>query len=364
MDIFSFIFLGLFLLTLGYIALKQGRKGAQNKEEGSAFALIKQDLDGLKQEIIMAKEKQSKEIQEMKESSLQGLQAQLTESRKLVENTGKITKDFTEKLTRLDETNKQVIGFAEQLQSLENILKNPKQRGILGEYTLETLLKGGFTPKNYQMQYAFKDGQIVDAVLFLADKIIPIDSKFSLENYNRIVVEKDQNKKEQLEKVFKQDLKNRIDETAKYIRPEEGTFDFALMFIPAEGVYYDLMVNEVGAVKSNTRDLLEYAVWEKNVHIVSPNSFYAYLQTILQGLKAFEIEKSAKDIIGNVSVLRKHLLGFDEYMQKLGGHLGTACNTYNLAYKELNKIDKDVVKITGAEKGIDPLTIDKPEKIE
>ncbi|OIO46150.1 DNA recombination protein RmuC [bacterium (Candidatus Gribaldobacteria) CG23_combo_of_CG06-09_8_20_14_all_37_87_8] len=364
MDMYNIIFLGVILFTFGYIIFIQKRAGSQNKNDNSVFSLIKQDLDGLKQEIIMAKEKQSKEIQEMKESSLQGLRAQLSESRKLVENTGKITKDFTEKLTRLDETNKQVIGFAEQLQSLENILKNPKQRGVLGEYTLETLLKGGFTPKNYQMQYAFKDGQIVDAVLFLADKIIPIDSKFSLENYNRIVVEKDQNKKEQLEKVFKKDLKNRIDETAKYIRPEEGTFDFALMFIPAEGIYYDLMINEVGTVKSNTRDLLEYAVWEKNVHIVSPNSFYAYLQTILQGLKAFEIEKSAKDIISNVSVLRKHLLGFDEYMQTLGKQLGTVCRTYDTAYKELNKIDKDVVKITGAEKRIEPLAIDKPEKIE
>ena len=126
MDMYNIIFLGVILFTFGYIIFIQKRAGSQNKNDNSVFSLIKQDLDGLKQEIIMAKEKQSKEIQEMKESSLQGLRAQLSESRKLVENTGKITKDFTEKLTRLDETNKQVIGFAEQLQSLENILKNPK----------------------------------------------------------------------------------------------------------------------------------------------------------------------------------------------------------------------------------------------
>ncbi|MCG2689730.1 DNA recombination protein RmuC [Candidatus Parcubacteria bacterium] len=357
MEIYSLVFLGLFLAAIGYITLLQRKTGAQSKAEGSVFSLIKQDLESIKNEVKESSESNLGFLQDQLKEGRVSAQQQIQESSRLIE---KITKE----ISALTSTNQQVVSVAEQLRGLEDILKNPKQRGILGEYTLETLLKGGFTPKNYQMQYAFKDGQIVDAVLFLADKIIPIDSKFSLENYNRIVVEKDQTKKEQLEKVFKQDLKNRIDETAKYIRPEEGTFDFALMFIPAEGIYYDLMVNEVGAVKSNTRDLLEYAVWEKNVHIVSPNSFYAYLQTILQGLKAFEIEKSAKDIISNVSVLRKHLLGFDEYMQKLGGHLGTACNTYNLAYKELNKIDKDVVKITGQERQIEPLTIDKPDKIE
>ena len=357
MEIYSLVFLGLFLVAIGYIALLQRKTGTQSQDEGSVFSLIKQDIESLKNEIKGSQDFNLNFLQNQLKENRVSAQEQIQQSSHLI---GKITKE----ISALTATNQQVISVTEQLRGLEDILKNPKQRGILGEYTLETLLKGGFTPKNYQMQYAFKDGQIVDAVLFLADKIIPIDSKFSLENYNRIVVEKDQAKKEQLEKVFKQDLKNRIDETAKYIRPEEGTFDFALMFIPAEGIYYDLMVNEVGAVKSNTRDLLEYAVWEKNVHIVSPNSFYAYLQTILQGLKAFEIEKSAKDIISNVSVLRKHLLGFDEYMQKLGGHLGTACNTYNLAYKELNKIDKDVVKITGAEKQIEPLAIDKPDKIE
>ena len=278
--------------------------------------------------------------------------------------TNQIIKDVTEKLTKLDETNKQVISFTDQLQNLQDILKNPKQRGVLGEYYLETVLKNVLPPGSYQMQYPFKDGTIVDAVVFVKDKIIPIDSKFSLENYNKIISEKDPVRKEQLEKIFKQDLKNRIDETAKYIRPEEGTFDFALMFIPAEGIYYDLMVNEVGAVKSNTRDLLEYAVWEKNVHIVSPNSFYAYLQTILQGLKAFKIEESAKEIKKNVEILGKHLAVFDSYMQKLGNNLNTVVNCYNAAHKELGKVDKDVVKITDGERKIAPLQIDKPSVLE
>jgi DNA recombination protein RmuC len=275
--------------------------------------------------------------------------------------TAKIVRDVTEQLTSIKETNKQVVGFAEQLQSLENILTNPKQRGILGEYFLETLLKNVLPPHTFQMQYKFKDGEIVDAVIFVNDRIIPVDSKFSLENYNKIVAEKNPAEKEKLEKLFKQDLKNRIDETSKYIRPSEKTMEFAFMFIPAEAIYYDLLINQVGAVKVNTRDLIEYAMKEKHVIIVSPTSFLAYLQTVLQGLKAVQIEKSAQQIRERVEQLQKHLLAYDSYLQKLGNNLGTTVGMYNSAYKEFAKIDKDVVKITGKEGDIEPLEIDRPQ---
>jgi len=272
----------------------------------------------------------------------------------------KIISEVTEKLTKLGETNKQIVGFAEQLQSLENILTNPKQRGILGEYFLDTLLKNVLPPASYQMQYKFKNGEIVDAVIFVADKIIPIDSKFSLENYNKLLAEKDPAAREKLEKQFKLDLKNRIDETSKYIRPSENTMDFAFMFIPSEGIYYDLLVNEVGAVKINTRDLIEYA-FDKHVIIVSATSFFAYLQTVLQGLKALQIEKSAKEIRDNVAQLEKHLLSYEDYLQRMGNNLSTTVNMYNSAYKEFKKVDKDVTKITGKEMGVEPLEIDKPQ---
>jgi len=237
-----------------------------------------------------------------------------------------IIKDVTEKLTKLEDTNKQVVGITEQLQGLEHILKNPKQRGILGEYYLENLLKNLFTPSQYQMQYKFNNGDIVDAAIFIKDKILPIDSKFSLENYNKIINEKDAGRKEELQKNFKQDLKNRIDETAKYIKPKEGTMDFAFMFIPSEGIYYDLLVNQVGALKVNTRDLIEYAFKEKKVIIVSPTSFAAYLQTVLQGLKALAVEESVKDIVGNIHKLGSHLNAYEEYLRKVGGNLSATVN--------------------------------------
>ena len=272
----------------------------------------------------------------------------------------KIIRDVTERLTRLDETNKQVISFADQLQSLENILKNPKQRGILGEYYLETVLKNVLPPGSYQMQYPFPDGTIVDAVVFVKDKIIPIDSKFSLENYNKMAEERDGAEKKKLETIFVNDLKNRITETAKYIQPAKGTTDFAFMFIPHEAIYYDLITNKVGASEDN-ENLIQRAAGKYKVIITSPTSFLAYLQTVLQGLKALKIEESAKEIIKKVEDLGKHLKSYDEYHNKLGNALGTVVNHYNASNKELKKIDKDVLRIAGSSPELSLLEIEKPK---
>lgn len=281
--------------------------------------------------------------------------------------TTKIVKDVTERLTKLDDTNKQVISFTDQLQQLQDILKNPKQRGILGEYYLETVLKNVLPPNSYKMQYKLgkdENGKdlIVDAAVFVKDKVIPIDSKFSLDNYNKIASEHDEKERVKLEKLFKTDLKNRIDETSKYIRPEYNTMDFAFMFIPAEAIYYDLLINRVGTVKVNTRDLIEYAFRDKHVIIVSPTSFHAYLQTVLQGLRALQIEESAQEIRKGVERLGKHLQSYNVFLDKLGNNLGTTVNMYNQAYKEFGKIDKDVVKLTGGNTKIDIKELDRPSE--
>ena len=276
----------------------------------------------------------------------------------------KIIADVTQELTSIKETNKQVVGFTQQLQNLQDTLQNSKQRGILGEYFLENVLKNVFPAGNYQMQYKFSDGDIVDAVVFVKDKIIPIDSKFSLENYNRAIQEKDPARKEELEKMFKLDLKKRIDETSKYIKPKENTMDFAFMFIPAEGIYYDLIINQEGPLKTNTHALIEYAFKEKRVIIVSPTSFLAYLQTVMQGLRALQIEDSAKEIRKRVEDLGKHIVAYEEYYKKLGNQLSTTVNTYNIGYKELAKIDKDVVRVTDGEKRVEPIQIERPAEIE
>lgn len=327
-----------------FIYLK--KQGENKPKDDSSLLLLQNQLHEITRRLDISKGEMSDTIQR-----------QMTESNRLI-------KEITQELTKVGEGQKQVFSMADQLKNLQDILKNPKQRGILGEYFLETLLKNVLPPGQYQMQYKFKDGVIVDAVIFVKDKIIPIDSKFSLENYNRILEERDPERHADLEKIFKQDLKNRIDETSKYIKPEEGTMEFAFMFIPAEGIYYDLLINKVGAVKSNTQDLIQYAFKEKKVVIVSPTSFLAYFQTILQGLKALQIEESAKEIRKRVENLGKHIASYETYMKKLGGHLGTTVNMYNSAYKELGKIDKDVLKITETSAGIEPEALLGPDNQE
>ncbi len=273
----------------------------------------------------------------------------------------KLIAEVTSRLTKLDETNKRVVDVADELKTLQNVLQNPKQRGGLGEYYLDTVLGNVLPPNGYTLQYKFKNGEIVDAVIHLdKGRILPIDSKFSLENYNRLVDEKDKTKRDAIVKIFKTDLKNRIDETAKYIRPSEDTLDYAFMFIPSEAIYYDLLVNNVGATNTSARDLIEYAFVDKKVIIVSPTTLLAYLQTVLQGLRSLQIEEQAKDIQKRVGDLSKHIAAHETFMQKLGNSLGTTVNHYNAAHKELKKMDKDVVKIAHTDATVEPVLLDKP----
>jgi DNA recombination protein RmuC len=344
--LFQIIFLAVIIIGFIVLVWLNLRKGGKDEGQDEKLKQVHDEIEKIKDEMKDSLEKNLEFIQ------------------KQSHQTSNIVRDVTSKLEKLEATNKQVVGFADQLQNLQDILKNPKQRGVLGEYYLETVLKNVLPPAAYKMQYKFRDGEIVDAVIFVKDKIIPIDSKFSLENYNRLLEEKDEKRKVEMEKNFKADLKMRIDETAKYIRPREDTMDFAFMFIPAEGIYYDLLVSQIGAVKVNTRDLIEYAFKEKHVIIVSPTSFFAYLQTVLQGLRALQIEESAKEIRKRVEQLAKHLLSFDEYMKKMGNNLGTTVNMYNSAYREFGKIDKDVMRITESEKQIDVMEIEKPRNEE
>jgi DNA recombination protein RmuC len=318
------------------------------KPDTTSSMLLQQQLQELSRTLDSRLSESSRHVQS-------SIATQLSESNKLI-------REVTAGLTKLDDTNKQVVSFADELLNLQDILKNPKQRGVLGEYYLETVLKNVLPPGRFEMQYKFSDGEIVDAAVFLdRGKILPVDSKFSLENYNRILEARDPVEREKLEKLFKSDLKNRIDETSKYIRPNENTMDFAFMFIPSEGIYYDLLVNQVGAVKSSTRDLLEYAFRDKKVIIVSPTSFLAYLQTVLQGLRALEIEEGAKEIRKNVEQLGKHLNVYNEYYQKVGASLSTTVNHYNAAGKELKKVDKDVLRITGTSPELEQLPVARPE---
>jgi len=258
----------------------------------------------------------------------------------------KIIQDVTEKLTKLDETNTQVLSFSQQLKDLQALLQQPKGKGIIGEYWLETLLGHVLPPGQYKMQYKFSTGETVDAVIFFQEKIIPIDAKFSTEQFSALLKENDDAKRKQLLRTLRKDLKTRIDETAQYVRPHEGTTEFAIMFVPSDSVYYDLLAQDIEESDARGIRVIEYA-FRKCVTITGPTTFFGHLQTILQGLKAFRIHESMRSILHTIEALGKHLRNVEEFMQKLGKHLGTTVNTYDLMDREFQKVDRDILKLTG-----------------
>lgn len=353
--IIAVIVLGLLVIVL--LALVVRRPSTAPPDTQSQL-MLKQDLTKLSDDIARLKDGLTGQLTERLDKNQElmrdSLQKQFGASHKIIA-------EVTERLTKLDETNKRVVDVADELKTLQNVLQNPKQRGGLGEYYLETVLANVLPPSVYEMQYKFKDGEIVDAIIKLdKNRILPIDSKFSLENYNRLVETTDKQMRETLVKTFKNDLKNRIDETSKYIRPSENTLDYAFMFIPSEAIYYDLLVNKVGTTNTSARDLIEYAFVDKKVIIVSPTTLLAYLQTVMQGLKSLQIEEQAKEIQKRVGELGKHIAAHETFMQKLGNSLGTTVGHFNNAHKELKKMDKDVVKIADSTPSVDPLLLDRP----
>ncbi|MEI6378820.1 MAG: DNA recombination protein RmuC [Candidatus Falkowbacteria bacterium] len=355
---FIIIILLALLAVAGYFIISGA--GRKNNGQSETLAVVLDRLNSLSEENHHLRNDIDHKLNLSHESARQNFSETTRILQAVSRDSSRTIADVSERLAKLDETNRQVVNFSAQLQNLQDILKNPKQRGILGEYFLEETLKNVLPPNSYQMQYKFKNNDIVDAVVFVKEKIIPVDSKFTLENYEKLLNTRDKETRDKLEKLFKQDLKNRIDETSKYIRPGEGTMDFAFMFIPSEAIYYDLLTSKVAEGNINSRDLIDYAFKEKRVIIVSPTSFLAYLQTVLQGLRAMQIEESAKGIRENVEKLSKHLLSYESYVEKMGSSLSTTVNQYNTAVGEFKKIDKDVAKIIEATPQSELVLIEKP----
>jgi DNA recombination protein RmuC len=373
-----FIFISVAVLFLGFVfvffTLTKKISELKKPEDENANLMLQQQLEkvvdtldykiGETNKVIDQKLSETNTITKGQSTeNARVIQGISKDSQEQIEKINKQLRDVTEKLTKVDEANRRVVEFSSQLKDLQDILKNPKQRGILGEYYLEETLKNVLPPNSYQMQYGFKDGTIVDAIVKVKEKIIPVDSKFSLDNYEQLINCKDAQRREVFKKRFRQDLKKRIDETSKYVKPAEKTVDFAFMFIPSESIYYDLLTTKVGTGTSqiSSRDLIDYA-FKKHVIIVSPTSFLAYLQTVLQGLRALDIEESAKEIQKNVEKLGKHISSYEDYHQRLGNSLATTVNHYNKSAKEFKKVDKDVTKITEGEEGgkIKEIELEKP----
>jgi DNA recombination protein RmuC len=336
------------LALLGLIV--RGQK--QPQADTSSALLIKEDLTKLSDDITKLKDGLQQQLSDQLGASSKQMATQFEASAKIIQ-------DVTQKLTELDRTNRSVGDIAAELKTLQNVLQNPKQRGVLGEYYLEQILKNVLPPGSFELQYRMGEGLVVDAVIKLDDKILPVDSKFSLENYNRLL-DAPEAERPQLERAFRDDLKRRIEETGKYIHPAKGTLDQALMFIPSEAIYYDLLANKVGLGSVSGRSLIEYAAAEKKVTIVGPSTLSAMLQTIVQGLRSLEIHKDTEKIRKNIEQLSRHLVAHNAYMQKLGTSLGTTVGHFNATYKELGKIDKDIVKITDKTPNVEPMLLERP----
>lgn len=344
--IVAVIALGVLVVALlGVIVLR--RPG----NDANSALLLKADMTELNKSVTELKDGLQKQLSDQLGASNKQLASQSAASIRILQQ-------VTEKLTKLEGTNKNVGDIASELKTLQNVLQNPKQRGVIGEYYLKQILDNVLPSGTFELQYKLGEGLVVDAVVKLDNKLLPLDSKFPLENYNRLLEAKEADKPA-LTRAFKEDVKKRIDETAKYIKPGKGTLDQALMFIPSEAIYYDLLANKVGVGNVSGRNLMQYAI-EKKVTIVGPSTLSAMLQTISQGLRSIEIHKDTEKIRKNIEQLHKHLLAHNAYMLKLGNSLGTTVGHYNTTYKELGKIDRDIVKIADTEPTVEPLLLDKP----
>ena len=347
----------------GILWFMLSRKKTEEPEKDQSFVLMQNQLDQIRETLDTKMGEFRKEFGESNKDIQSAVRSQFSESQKLIQEINKQTNqqlmEVTKEVTGVKESSRQFLTVADQLKDLEKVLKHQKQRGNWGEASLELALENFLSQDAYQMQYLFSDGAQVDAIIKTKEGLIPVDAKFSLDNYQRLINTEDETARTVLEKEFKKDLKKRIDETAKYIRPKEGTLPFAIMYIPAEGIYYDLLVNDIGT--TNSRKLIDYAYVEKNVVITSPTTFLAYLQTIRYGFKAFKIEENIKQIQKNVEQLQTHLNNYGEHYKNVGKSLNTVVNHYEKSQTQYRLIDKDVLKITDKSNDYKKLELERPK---
>jgi len=323
-----FLFFVLFLWTLNRIRRSQ--------TEDKALSLMQDRIGQLDERITQQLERMSGQFRET------------------TGHIGGTLGDVKKNLGRMEVVTREVLEKAKDISSLESLLRAPKFRGGLGELFLGDLLAQILPPAHFSLQYRFKSGEAVDAIIRIGANIVPIDSKFPLENFKKQLEEEDAKEKQNLRKKFISDVKKHIDEIAKkYILPDENTFDFALMYIPAENIYYETILKDEGFGEEGS--IFSFAL-QKRVIPVSPNSFFAYLQVIVLGLKGLQIEKSAQSIFQSLTQLQGDLNRFKQDFQKLGSHLTHAKVRFDEADKRLDKFS-DRLELFSADR-----TKELPEK--
>lgn len=351
MDLLIYIIVLLLLVLIGgvfYLARKVSGGSA-----GESSVMLQNQLNQLSRVFDQKISETNSIVRDQLSFSSQQLQNQSATSnellRKINENNSRILREVTEKLVKVEDTNSQVVNFAQQLQSLENIFKNPKKRGIVGEYFLEGILSSVLPVSVYEMQYHFSDAVIVDAIIRIKEKLIPVDAKFSLESYNVIIECDDFNMIDVYERDFINDVKKRIDETSKYVKPEENTVDIAFMFVPSDGVYNEII--ELSHRKDIPINIISYA-YSKKVVVVSPTSFFAYLQTVLLALNTIQVEGHITEMIQYLNESTKYIREFEESMDRVGKNISTLVNSYNKVSDSAKRLSKRIAKVSNNERNL------------
>ena len=300
--------------------------------DDQSFALLQNQVNALNTQVAQALDNTRKSMDER------------------LDNAARVIQGVSKQLGQLDESSRRIFDIGKDMASLQEVLRSPKLRGNISELFLEDLLAQILPPDHYRMQHGFRGGETVDAAIVLKAGLVPVDAKFPLENFRLVVAATDDESRKVARKTFLRDVKIHVDAiAAKYIRPDEGTFDFALMYIPAENVYYETIIKDTDGTADFS--LFNYAL-SKRVIPVSPNSFYAYLQTILLGLKGMKVEESARDMLNALAALRKDFERFEEPFKLIGKHLENSLKQFAETDKRLGKLTGRMELIDGATKGL------------
>jgi DNA recombination protein RmuC len=322
------------------------------EQKNSSIEFVQKEMEGFRQQVTTQVGQISQQVNKLYSDNLQTLQNVDRNVNARLDNAAKVISDVHRRLGEVHETSKQVQEVGKDIASLQEILKAPKIRGGMGELLLSDLLKQILPSAHYQLQYRFKSREIVDAVILLKDLIIPIDSKFPLENFKKIVEAKTDSERNSARRMFVRDIKKHIDDIrSKYILPDEGTANFALMYIPAENVYYEIIVKDENL--DAEKGVFKYSL-ENRIFPVSPNSFYGYLQTILFGLRGMRIEEQAQEILRNIARLEGDFSRVIEDFQKMGTHLKNLSGSYDATDKRLGKFGDKLQSLETKHEALSP----------
>ena len=339
------------LVLFGWIFLLRLQSLLREKREDGSLQLMQQQIDQLRVQISQALDNGTRQVQQQLGQVLGHVNDRLKENAEVLQktqqslgerldNAARVVGNVQKSLGGLEEASRRIYEVGKDIASLQEILRAPKLRGGLGEFLLEDLLAQVLPADHFSTQYSFRSGEKADAVIKLGTSLVPVDAKFPLENFKHALQAESDEERTRAKKQFTADVKKHIDAIAqKYILPDEGTYDFALMYIPAENVYYETIIKDESTAE---KSLSEYAL-SKRVIPVSPGSFYAYLQAIVLGLKGMKVEARAKEIIRYIGRLQGDFARFRDDFDLVGKHLGHAQSSYQSADKRIEQFGQKLL---------------------